>query len=365
MKKRFLVVLALLLTLGTCAFAEELWYVDGRDADRVHLRGGPSDDAPSLGLYFTGTPARGNGAAEGGWTPVTIGAESGYVRSDYLSGTEPVSRQPTAYVNTNQVNMRARPSLEGSVLRQLSKDTALTVCGETSDGWYDVLLDGQRGYIMTQYVTLPEKENPAAGLTRVTLDKGDSFRVNVLVTGCRALVYPTDEAAASCAYDPNQVKLASNVARGEHIISLTGSDRESEARIYLPRDAYAMGVLLYVREGSAVLAGGFDGPLGVYGERAVLDVMFAGSFVSTCDLRLLDSAGSLSFSEELKDYDLNVLNIEESKVFIDAAGWPEYAEGSGAYRFCSGSGEAKITVDPMRYSSLVCCWMNESAVDGD
>lgn len=364
MKKRFLLVLALLLALWTCASADEFLYVNGRDADRVHLRGGPSANAPSLGLYFTGTAARIDGASEGGWIPVTIGAESGYILADYLSGTGTVSRQPAAYVNTDKVNMRTRPSLTGSVLLQLSKGTALTVCGETTDGWYGVLLNGRQGYVMAQYVTLSESEKPAAGVMRVTLDKGDSFRANVLVTGCRALVYPTDEAVASCEYDPSLVKLESNVARGEHVISLTG-DGESEARVYLPRDAYTMGVLLYVNEGSAVLAGGFNRPLGVYGERAVMDVMFAGSFASTCDIRLIDSAGSLSFSEELKDYDLNVLNIEESKVFIDAAGWPEYLEGSKSYRSFSGSGAVKITVDPMRHSSLDCRWMTEKFVGGD
>ena len=51
----------------------------------VRMRSGPSTNYSILGTYQNGTPLTITGT-ENGWTKVTIGGVSGYIRSDYVSG---------------------------------------------------------------------------------------------------------------------------------------------------------------------------------------------------------------------------------------------------------------------------------------
>ena len=55
MKRLFVLLLAMLLMIPAALAESNLYYIDGRDADRVHLRAEPSAQADSLGLYFSGT----------------------------------------------------------------------------------------------------------------------------------------------------------------------------------------------------------------------------------------------------------------------------------------------------------------------
>ena len=123
-------LLALLLTLlmVPAAMAElPPYYIDGQDADRVHLRKGPSTAAESLGLYYTGTDVTVL-AWYDEWAQVVIGEVSGYMMSRFLTGTQTNCLGPW---------------------RMAEDGNCVHVLGETSDGWSYVECEGIQGYVRT------------------------------------------------------------------------------------------------------------------------------------------------------------------------------------------------------------------------
>ena len=136
--------------------------VDGRNADRVHLRERASTGANSLGLYFTGTKVLCESDPGKEWVKVTIGSQTGYMQSDYLyRGTNPgsiQSKQPKAAVTNKStgswVNLRKEPSTGAAVASKLYHGDAVTVLGETASHWYYVKAGELYGYIMSDFLSI-------------------------------------------------------------------------------------------------------------------------------------------------------------------------------------------------------------------
>lgn len=59
----------------------------------------------------------------------------------------------TVSIGAGTLNLRDRPSFDGTILRGLSNGTLLEVVGE-QDGWYAVRDNGQFGYVRGEYITL-------------------------------------------------------------------------------------------------------------------------------------------------------------------------------------------------------------------
>jgi uncharacterized protein YgiM (DUF1202 family) len=142
--------------------------VDGRSADRVHLRERSSEGSNSLGLYFTGTEVMLKSDPNKEWVSVTIGSQSGYMKSEYLyRGTNPGSihsKQPAASVKNvkagSWVNLRSVPSLSGAVAGKLYNGDAVTVLGETAGNWCYVKTGSLLGYVMTDYLSIGGSVSP-------------------------------------------------------------------------------------------------------------------------------------------------------------------------------------------------------------
>ena len=157
MKKPAVLLLTLLLLAHlSCAAADSAAYgtatIDGLDADRVHLRSTPSADAPSLGLYFTGTQVTLLSSLHDTWVHVKIGEESGYMMGKYLSSRAVNALQPQGTVHVRSGSVHLRKSPEGNVIGELYEDAHFTVLGETSDGWYYVDTGNRKGYVSAKYV---------------------------------------------------------------------------------------------------------------------------------------------------------------------------------------------------------------------
>ena len=156
MKKKlffWLVVLCLMLS-AACA---ETAYVDGKTASRVHLRSAPSQQAESMGLFYTGTKVELDGSArQDQWTKVRIGALNGYIMSEYLRDDRPFEAMlPVASVKTKTLNMRFGPSKDNGVAWVLKEDERLYILGQCANEWYYVQTqNGLLGYVMPEYVTL-------------------------------------------------------------------------------------------------------------------------------------------------------------------------------------------------------------------
>lgn len=148
--------------------------LDGADSDRVHLRAGPSAKAASLGLYFTGTPLLCEADSIGEWTRVIIGAESGYIKSEFLRWGEDQqhvqSRLPLGEVRTTGwVNLRSSPSLDAGVEEKLFPGDTICILGETVSHWYYVQTAGHVGYASAKYIRMTDSaanlNTPFSGAT--------------------------------------------------------------------------------------------------------------------------------------------------------------------------------------------------------
>ena len=158
MKRR--VLTAMMLALGLCLIAAgapaQVMYIDGKNADRVHLREDSSTASKSYGLYFSGTPVEAKESVKG-FTRVSIGTENGFIKSEFLvsdpSGIESALRMGIAQTSGGAVNLRKYAG-DSPVLGTVPNGEAVIVMGETANGWYYVRHDDTLGYMKRSLIRM-------------------------------------------------------------------------------------------------------------------------------------------------------------------------------------------------------------------
>jgi len=157
-------------------------YING---DYVRFRTGPSTSHSIINNYNRGKQITITGTS-GDWTAAIIDGREGFVFSQYVtvntsdsgsqdnSGTDSeddnvdtsVSVSPVdptdGYVKGNNVRMRSAPSLSASIIGEYFYGNKLTITG-TSGDWTAVTVNGQSGYIYSQYVAKGSLSLPSAG----------------------------------------------------------------------------------------------------------------------------------------------------------------------------------------------------------
>ncbi|MBR5226330.1 MAG: SH3 domain-containing protein [Clostridia bacterium] len=161
MGKRLMLWICALLLLCACAWAQadEEAVIFVRDGSKLHLRAEPSTDAPSLGLFFTGTQVVCLSPISDEWVSVRIGAQTGYMKGKYLRpGSDAqwiISEAPMAYVSASgTVNLRSGPSAEAKQVATIRSGRTLLILGETKNRWYYVKHEGKTGYVSAKLVEL-------------------------------------------------------------------------------------------------------------------------------------------------------------------------------------------------------------------
>ena len=174
--KKCVLCLFFCLFLCGCACAETA-YIDGRTASRVHLRNAPSQQAESMGLFYSGTNVLlENSTLQDEWVRVNIGMLTGFVKREYLSTVQPEQIFPVCRVKSTSLNMRAEPLKQSEILKVLEHAEQLTIMGQTADGWFYVLDHaGTSGYVMTQYVNLTGESVDGTEIRRVGEACGDLY----------------------------------------------------------------------------------------------------------------------------------------------------------------------------------------------
>ena len=175
-----LITLTLVLLLAvTAAQADWTAYVCGT-SDRVHLRSGAGTNYSSMGLYFNGCQGTVHYDSNG-WSYITIGSETGWMMTKYLSAGYVTERFPTGYVTMNGAVMRSQPYSSGSVLTYLSYGNTATILGETNTEWYYVSYGYMTGYVqascmsmgsapvVTYYPVVTPTPTPYSGLSYTSL----------------------------------------------------------------------------------------------------------------------------------------------------------------------------------------------------
>lgn len=188
MKKLLSCLVAVLLFLPLAALAQEC-YVDGLDADRVHLRISPNVAEESMGLYFTGTPV----VIESEWNDwrlVRIGAVDGWMREEYLGGSEFRRQMPVYHVQnpgSSWVNLRSAPGLDADVLAQVENYERVVLLGETANGWSFVEYGSQTGYMVSDFL----ERGDQVSVTKIVGTTGDGDFIHVFEADNRQNLYFT------------------------------------------------------------------------------------------------------------------------------------------------------------------------------
>ena len=155
----------------TLAEARQLLHMEGwavvnnpNPQDRLHLRAKPSQDAPSLGKYYTGTPVH-ILQTVGDWANVDIAGVQGYMMLRYLTLGAAMENVPSAFlcrVVTQQaaavgVTIYAQPDLSSTVIGLMGKEDPnassirFHVIGVVGEDWYHIILDNdQSGYVQAK-----------------------------------------------------------------------------------------------------------------------------------------------------------------------------------------------------------------------
>ena len=144
---------------------ETTGYISG---DSVRFRTGPSTSHGIIDSYNRGKELTITGSS-GDWTACRIDGQNGYVYSQYVTTTKPGSdttvEEPettTAYIRGNTVRFRSGPSLSSSILGEYNTGKEISVTG-TSGDWTACTIDGQSGYVYSQYVTTTAPAVPGTG----------------------------------------------------------------------------------------------------------------------------------------------------------------------------------------------------------
>lgn len=190
--KKWLIALVLLILCLQAAMAAETACIDGGTADRVHLRQSPSEEASSLGLYFTGAPVERLADLSGGWSRVRIGTQTGYVRTQYLTAAAEAAF-PARVVNnptSDWVNLRSGASFDDAPVGRLNNGDILRLIGETASGWSYVEADDLHGYVVTEFLAqwqdtlgVGTPRASAAAQTQIVGTTADGSYIHACTTG--------------------------------------------------------------------------------------------------------------------------------------------------------------------------------------
>ena len=201
MKKRFARLLSALLCalcLMTAAaparaetFGSAVW-ATVVNTPELNLRSGPGTEYAIIGKASLGASVQ-ILSEYGSWYQVYLPAANlnGYMSKNYLSlsssssstipvsGTGVVSNpNPTAYVN-----LRQYPSMTAPVLGVYYNGAVFTVLSATSDGWYQVQINGNTGYFRQDLVTL----NGGGGSTTPSYQNAYVYAANGRKVNLRSL----------------------------------------------------------------------------------------------------------------------------------------------------------------------------------
>lgn len=353
--------------------------IDGGNADRVHLRAGPSTQSASLGLYFTGTTLLCESDPSREWTKVVIGSQSGYMKSAYLRwGDDRKSvrpEQPLGIVQTKSwVNVRSGPSMEDRIDGKLRNGDVVTLLGETATHWYYAVCDRYVGYIKADYVRLsqnnatigggttaqPVPSQPASQLTVAqTIDLGDCLDAYITASNCSVTLIPTDGKAVTCQYDAHALVFTSDVARGTQMLSFDSRGQaaaSSAVMLYIPRSAYHQ-IYLDVNHGEGSVAGGFACYRIVHGNHARFSLTLASEELYGYSLGLTHSECIMGISEIAQDYSITVDRISHSTIGV-AFDMPPYQAGAASYSHTNGAGGVQIKATGIQNSNLEFVYVN-------
>ena len=124
----------------------------------LNFRSGPSTSHSVLRLLPKGTAmVHVPGRVTSGFIPVTIGSQTGWVSSSYVSPTKPAVSAPAVVkpatdATTAPLNLRTSPSTAASRILVIPKGASVGVILASSGVWRKVTYSGKTGWVHSAYL---------------------------------------------------------------------------------------------------------------------------------------------------------------------------------------------------------------------
>ena len=146
----------------------------GTTTGSVNFRKGPGSSYASIKMLSKGTKLT-IYALENGWYKVSVGGTTGYISKEYVkvdsgSTTAPSTTTWVGEVYGEYVRMRSTPDLntQSNILGDYPVGTRVTILAQTSNGFYQVIVNGVTGYMHKDYVKIVGETEAASTSTAAT-----------------------------------------------------------------------------------------------------------------------------------------------------------------------------------------------------
>ena len=121
-----------------------------RTTSRVNIRAEASTDSAVVSVVNSGANVEVIDHNPAGWSKVTAGGSTGFIRSDFLKF--PISNSAT-FKATAGVNVRSTASTDSSVVATVEKGSNVDVTEHDPAGWSKVRVGGKNGFIRSDFLT--------------------------------------------------------------------------------------------------------------------------------------------------------------------------------------------------------------------
>ena len=175
--------------------------------DQANIRSGPSTADAIIGIAAQGAKLVADAkTADNAWFRVTFEGKQGYVFAQLVTAGATVAAAPApaaapaataaasgqnVSVTSDTLNVRAKPSLNATVLGQLTKSQSVAADAKTADGkWLRITFQSKQAYVWAAYTTFNGAAAPAAA--PVAAKSAGGFEVGAHVNGAERLDLMTD-----------------------------------------------------------------------------------------------------------------------------------------------------------------------------
>jgi len=140
------IIICLILGVSQTALASGAF----RTTAGVHLRSSASTTANSLTVVAANTSVDVLEHDPAGWSKVTVGSQTGFIRSDFLK--IPTSNLPATFRTTAGVHLRSTPSTTATSITVVAANTSVEVLEHDPAGWSKVTVGGSAGHIRSDFL---------------------------------------------------------------------------------------------------------------------------------------------------------------------------------------------------------------------
>ena len=121
------------------------------NANDVNLRSGPSTDYNILGTLDAGEAVT-MLTNDDGWCQVAWNGQVGFISSEFVSVNGIAQNYTQGRVTGDGVNVRSQPNTDSAILTRVSTGKVVELIS-LKDNWYNVVVNGTKGYIRADYVS--------------------------------------------------------------------------------------------------------------------------------------------------------------------------------------------------------------------